>query len=421
MGDIHKLRQEYRDKLGAMESLIEAAEAAGRDLTEEEQRQYDALDSELRSLRARIERLEELRAARDAAPEPAQPDTRNAPRIEVRDYDERDFRSFGEFIHAVRFNPGDQRLRGQRVEDRADLQMSVDALGGYLVPEQFRSDLLRISPREAVVRPRAFVIPAGSPPDAVIRIPILDQSGTRGVYAGVQVAWINEGAQKPETNPQFDEVSLEPQEVAAHTVLTDKLIRNAPIADSVVRQLLRQAIIAAEDVAFLTGDGNGKPVGLIGHASNVTVNRETADQITYGDVVAMYSRFLFGGNPVWLASQTVLPQLMQMTDAAGQLVWQPNARDDVPGTLLGIPVVVSNRMPTLGTKGDLVLADLGYYLIKDGAPLAISASEHVFFRENKTVIKAFWMTTGRPWLSSPIQDEDGTTVSPFVVLDVPAA
>src|SRR5690606_17102321 len=145
--------------------------------------------------------------------------------------------------------------------------------------------------------------------------------------------------------------------------LTDKLIRNAPIADSVVRQLLRQAIIAAEDVAFLTGDGNGKPVGLIGHASNVTVNRETADQITYGDVVAMYSRFLFGGNPVWLASQTVLPQLMQMTDAAGQLVWQPNARDDVPGTLLGIPVVVSNRMPTLGTKGDLVLADLGYYLI----------------------------------------------------------
>src|SRR5690606_4284565 len=160
--------------------------------------------------------------------------------------------------------------------------------------------------------------------------------------------------------------------------------------------------------------------GLIGHASNVTVNREAAYQITYGDVVAMYSRFLFGGDPVWLASQTVLPQLMQMTDAAGQLIWQPNARDDAPGTLLGIPVVVSNRMPTLGNKGDLVLADLNYYLIKDGSPLAISASEHVHFTSNKTVIKAFWMVDGKPAVTSPLRDEDGTTVSPFVVLDVPA-
>lgn len=420
MGDIHKLRQEYRDKLASLESLIEAAEAAGRDLTEEEQRQYDALDSELRSLRTRIERLEELRAARDAAPEPAQPDTRNAPRIEVRDYDETDFRSFGEFIYAVRFRPDDQRLRGLQVEDRADLQMSSDALGGHLVPDQFRADLFRIQPREAVVRPRAFVIPAGSPPDATIRMPALDQSGTKGVYAGVTVSWIAEGAEKPETNPTFTDIELEPHEVAAHTVVTDKLLRNAPVADAVVRQLLRQAIIAAEDVAFLTGDGDGKPTGLIGHTSNVTVNRETADQISYSDVVQMYSRFLFGGDPVWLASQTVLPQLMQMTDAAGQLIWQPNARDDAPGTLLGIPVVVSNRMPTLGNKGDLVLADLNYYLIKDGSPLAISASEHVHFTSNKTVIKAFWMVDGKPAVTSPLQDEDGTTVSPFVVLDVPA-
>lgn len=327
-----------------------------------------------------------------------------------------EWRNFGEFLQAVRFNPTDTRLHYQKFETR-DMQVLPGASGGFLVPQQYSQMILQVQPQDAIVRPRATVIPAGSPPDAPITFPTLNQSGARGVYSGVVVAWIAEGAAKPQTEPAFLETTLTPKEAAAHVVVSDKLLRNTEAASTVVTTLLRRAILAAEDVAFLTGNGAGQPLGIIGHPASVVVPRAVANQIAYNDVVAMYARAKFGGPLTWIASPTTLPQLMTMTDAGNNLVWQPNAREGAPGTLLGMPVLINERSPVLGALGDLVLADLQYYLVKDGSGIFISASEHVQFLNNKTVIKAFFNVDGQPWLSTPLLLEDGvSTVSPFVVL-----
>jgi HK97 family phage major capsid protein len=81
-------------------------------------------------------------------------------------------------------------------------------------------------------------------------------------------------------------------------------------------------------------------------------------------------------------------------------------------------VVFNDRIPGLGSTGDLMLLDLSYYLIKDGSGPFVAMSEHVHFTQNKTVIKAFWNVDGQPWLDEPIPLEGSTanTVSPFVVL-----
>lgn len=421
MEDIHKLRAEHRGKLEEMEALIDTAEAEDRDFTDEEQAEYEQRKAEAENLKRRIERLEEFRARLAGAPEPTKPEVREQPKVEARDFDATDFKNLAEFTRSIVFNPRDQRLHGLHVEARDDLEMGTPGQGGYLVPTQFMDDLMQFAARGSVIRPRATVIAPGGAPDAAVQIPVLNQSGSNGVYAGVQVAWIDEGGDKPETNPTFDQIELEPNEVAAHTVLTDKVIRNAPELEMIVRNLLTGGIAAAEDVAFISGDGDGKPTGFIGHSSNITVNRAGADAVSYIDLVEMYSRMYLGGNPVWLVTQRILPALMQMEDTQGGLIWQPgNARDGVPNTLFGYPVVVSNRMPALGDEGDVVFADLDYYLIKDGSPLAIAASEHVHFTSNRTVIKAFKLTDGRPWPNSPLEDENGEQVSPFVVLDVPS-
>lgn len=424
--DIHHLRAQYRSRLDEMEALLLAAESEGRDLTEEEQRQYDAWDAELQSLRSRIERLQELRAARDAAPEPAQPDTRNAPRIEVRDYDERDFRSLAEFVQAIVLRPGDQRLRGLFVEHREEpaydgLEMQTPTAGGYLVPPQFLDEILQFSLPSAVMRPRATVIPAdGSAPDAKVHIPTLDQSGELGVYSGVQVSWIDEGGYKPATRPTFDQIELEPHEVAAHTEVTDKMLRNSAVIETIIRQLLTAGLAAAEDVAFISGDGSGKPTGFIGHSSNVRVARKIAGDVTYDDVVEMESRMVDGANPIWLVTKRAVPRLRHMEDTEGHLIWQNSARDGLPNTLLGYPVVVTNRAPALGSLGDVSFIDPRYYLIKDGTGIIVAASPHVQFLNNRTVIKAFKLVDGRPWPESPLLEENGEQASPFVVLDVPS-
>ena len=376
----------------------------------------DELETELRGLvdeKAAIEKRKQMFESINIQPRKADP----TPAPEQQEQ----FRDFGEFLQTVKYNPHDQALRAKEMSDKTQkrfMNMGFGANGGFIVPEQFSNQIKMVDDQSAIFRPRAQVIPAGDPPDAAITIPALDQGGANGVYAGVQVTWIAEGAQKPETEPAFREIRLEPNEVAAHVVVTDKLLRNSAAAGALVSSLLRKAIIAAEEDAFLSGNGAGQPLGIIGHPAAIQVARTGAGAIAYTDVVNMFARAKFGGRLAWIGSQTCLPQLMTMVDAGQNLVWQPNAREGAPGTLLGIPFLLNDQSPILGAEGDLILVDLNYYLIKDGSGISISMSEHPLFTQNRTIIKAFWNVDGQPWLSTPLLARDGvSTVSPFVVLD----
>lgn len=323
-----------------------------------------------------------------------------------------EWRSLGEFVQAIAYRKHDPRL--QRVEERAqsmDGGTPPGSEGGFLVPEQFSRELLTVSPDEAIIRPRARVLSDGS--DANFHIPAIQYTGTN-MFGGVQVEWIAEGDEKPETDVTFRQVTLQPHEVAAHVRVTDKLLRNAPVIETIVRTLLRQALIAAEERAFLTGDGVGKPTGIIGHPATVSVSRATPGQVAYEDVAAMYQRFR-GQNGVWIASRSVLPELMALADANGNYIWQPSARDGSPGTLFGMPVLFSDDSPLLGEPGDIVLADLGYYLIRDGAQITMAVSPHVEFTRNITYIKAFKTVDGAPWLDGPLPTNPPS--SPFVQLN----
>jgi HK97 family phage major capsid protein len=99
-------------------------------------------------------------------------------------------------------------------------------------------------------------------------------------------------------------------------------------------------------------------------------------------------------------------------------LWVQSAGPGLPPTLLGIPVMFNERSVALGTAGDVVLADLSQYLIKEGSGPYVAMSEHVYFTTNKTVMKIFWNVDGQPWLDAPIPLEGSTsnTVSPFIVL-----
>ncbi len=406
-----EMRRRYAELVDQANTVRSKATQENRSLTTEELNEIDELLGKADALRSEIETVVRMQGhqewldQRQNTPPPNDPSAGQT----------QEFRNFGEFLQAVRWDQRDSRL--SYVEGR-NLQMGVGAQGGFLVPQQFSQQILQVQPQGAIFRPRATVIPAGSPPDAAITFPALDQSNARGVYSGVTVAWIAEGGAKPETEPRFREITLNPREVAAHVVVTDKLLRNTEAASSIVQTLLRRAILAAEDVAFLRGNGVGQPLGVVGHPATIQIGRTAANQIAYADVINMYARVKFGGPLVWVASPTILPQLMSMTDAGNRLVWQPNAREGAPGTLLGIPAILNERNPILGSQGDLMLCDLQYYLIKDGSGIFISASEHVQFLNNQTVIKAFWNVDGQPWLSTPLLLEDGvTTVSPFVVLN----
>jgi HK97 family phage major capsid protein len=80
-----------------------------------------------------------------------------------------------------------------------------------------------------------------------------------------------------------------------------------------------------------------------------------------------------------------------------------------------MPVLFSDDSPALGADGDVVLADLSNYLIGDGGGVAIAASSEFMFTSNMTVIKAWKLVDGSPWLTGPLPTSIPT--SPFVQLD----
>lgn len=425
---------EKRAKLVAdMQAIIEAAETENRDLTPEEADSYDAKKAEKDKLDARIERANEVETAAtdmDAIARPAASrgyGVVRAPGPPAR----RQFESLAEMLAAVRFNPNDPRLNyvdnaitrvDENGELRAEMRMDTETTGGFLVPMEVRTQLLSIGPEESLVRPRARVIGAGSMPDASVAIPVVDQTGATqpaSVYGGVTVAWLAEGQTKPDTTPALRQVIMTPHEVGASLVVTDKLLRNWAGARDFIGTLFRDAVSAAEDYAFIRGSGVGQPLGIINSSAAYVESRAGAGAVSYDDIFSMAARLLMrsGVSPIWSMSQGVLPQIAQLKDANNNYIWQPDARLGFAGTLLGYPVRWNNRQPALGTKGDVILADWSYYLIKDGSGPFVAASEHVYFQSNRTMIKVFWNVDGMPWLSTTFKEENGYEVSPFVVLN----
>ncbi|MBA7477127.1 hypothetical protein ES707_12525 [subsurface metagenome] len=313
-----------------------------------------------------------------------------------------------------------QDARWPEMRERRGFSMEIGEEGGFLVPDLLAERILRVGPESSVVRPRCTKIPPDSlHPDAKTGIPTVDSE--EGVLGGLQVSWLAEGAEKPEIEkPKLVMVELEPMEVAAHCTVSDKLLRNASAVSIFLESVFRSALYAEEDYQCIQGDGVGKPLGFLNSAAKILVPRDTATTFKFADVAQMMTVFYYSSwsSAVWLINHSVMAQLIEMVDAGSHRVFIGSDPSKLlPPSLLGIPVVFSDRNPVLGATGDVCLLDLGFYLLKNGAGPFIRASEHMRFTENLTVIKMWYGCDGSPWLRKPILMKDGVTKrSPFIIL-----
>jgi len=417
----------FRDEaLKKKQKLLDGIVAEKRGYTDDEKVRVDALtneiekyDDHIRLYRAREYQItgrtpEEIQAAIQNQGEPGMYRGAVSPGQE-RGFQPRGYttshRNFGEFVRDCRFNPENLRV----------MSMGVGATGGFTVPDQFIGQIFQVTPESSIVRPRATPVPGleGSP-DAASLIPALDSEA--GAHGGVEVSWISEGGDKPLTEPELYEISLQPEELAGHLVVTDKLLRNNAANLSIfLEKVFREAIFAAEDRAFLNGTGTGMPLGVLNSPARLDIARAGAGAVAFADICGMISVFMPDSwtRGVWVINVSVLPQLMAMVDAGNHRIFvgKDNMRG-LPPSLIGIPVIFTGRTPTLGNRGDVMLCDFEYYLVKTGFGPAVAASEHVLFKSNKTVIKAFHNVDGEPWVRAPITLEDNsTTCSPFVILE----
>lgn len=346
------------------------------------------------------------------------------------------FDSIGEFVQTVWHNRtnGKQRITGvngadldKKLEIVNNYSIKVPDSGGFLVPEEYRAQLLMLALEASIVMPRATVIPMNS---QTLVFPTVDAtSNASSVFGGIVVYRTEEGAEFVESQAKFGKVKLDATKQTALAYLTNELIReSAPAINAILTQMLPQAMAYNADLDFLKGTGAGEPLGAL-HASNPGLlaigaeSGQTSGTIVWQNVLRMYSRMLPTSipNSVWIASPDTFVELATMAltvGTGGSAVWITDAHGAPQLTLLGRPVIMSEKTPgVLGQQSDLSLVDFTYYLVGIRDSLSIDTSDHVKFTSDQTTVRAIARNDGRPWLTSVITPQNGgPTLSPFVTL-----
>src|SRR6266496_3958700 len=137
---------------------------------------------------------------------------------------------------------------------------NVPADGGFLVPEEFRSDLLLVALETALIRPRATIIPMGT---QRVSIPSVDTTtDATSVFGGIVCTWVDEGTQPTEVQGKFAAVALDAKKLMAYLTAPNELVADAPAFGGYLDATLPQAIAFEEDYRFMQGSGAGEPLGF---------------------------------------------------------------------------------------------------------------------------------------------------------------
>ena len=219
-------------------------------------------------------------------------------------------------------------------------------------------------------------------------------------------------------------MELKAWELSGYTVSSNVLLQDSAFGlEKFLMNLFAMAIAWYEEFAFLQGNGVGKPQGMLGAGATIPVTRNTPSAVVFVDVATMWSKLLPASwnKAIWVFSPSVVPQLLQLKDGANRAIFisiDQGAAKSPNWQLLGRPALPTEKIPALGTKGDLMLLDPSFYVVGDRMQIEITASEHVNFLKNQMTWRVVERVDGQPWLDKPVTLQDAVTqVSPFVCLN----
>jgi len=327
-----------------------------------------------------------------------------------------------------------ETLRNWSASVKAVMQEGDLAQGGYLVPEQFLATLLQTALETSIVSGVSGAGKAVRIPMATNRVTIpclVDANHNTNFFGGITVYRTEEGGTKGVTKPTFGRVALTLHKLTGLAQVTDELIQDSPISiEPIVRSTFGQAIAFIQDDDFLWGTGVNMALGAFNAANPSLIAQaiepaQAINTILWQNIVNMWSRLYPAGQSksVWVANIECFPELAAMAFAVGAggiPVWMPAG--GVAGlpyqTLMGRPLILTEKMQALSTQGDLGLADFSQYLIGEKAGgLQVATSMHVYFIYDEMAFRFVLRYDGQPWWLSDLTPYRGAaTLSPFVVL-----
>ncbi len=407
-------------RLKAM-AVLNKAEAEDRFLSEDEQKDIDKYEEEIRAWDESIGRAEKLLAIEPEDRSTEKPEVKPTP---AKDNEKR-FASFGEQLMAAyrAATPGgkvDERLTTRAA---SGLNESTPSDGGFLVQQDFVTELLKRTYETGILASKVKKIPISTNANGM-KINAIDEdsraNGSR--WGGVQTYWEGEADEITASKPKFRQMELSLKKLTGLCYATDELLQDAAALEAVIRQAFAEEFGFKIDDAILSGSGEGEPLGILNSGAIVTVAKEASqtDIITVENLIKMWNRLWSRSraNAVWYINQELEPYLYTLKIGDKPVYIPAGGLSEKPyGTLFGRPVVPIEQCSAAGEVGDIILADIGQYLLIDKGGVKSASSIHVRFLYDENVFRFIYRVDGKPIWTKPLTPYQGSaTVSPFVTL-----
>lgn len=369
-----ELRAKRANLAEQSKGILDRASAEKRDLNSEEQVSFDKIHDEITRLAADVERIErqesvdaELRASRGVVAGRADVETTQS----GEKVDERAQKYEAAFNNYLKFGNGglepEERsllASGWRseVETRAPQTVTTTA-GGYLIPTGFSGMLEESLKAFGGMREAATVFQTDS--GNTLNWPSVDDTAQVG-----ELLAINTGA--AEQAVTYGQVQFVSYKYSSKLVLVPIELAQDSAFDlnGHLASVLGTRIGRITNTHFTTGDGSGKPSGIVTGASS-GVTAAATGTVTYDELLDLehsidpaYRSKAFGCG--WMFNDGTFKKLRQIKDGEGRPLWQAGLVGGAPDTINGWPINVNQDVAAMSTGNKPVLfGALKKYYIRD--------------------------------------------------------
>ena len=328
-------------------------------LSAEDAAAYDKMEKEVVELGKSIDRLQRQQAIDNELSRPTSAPITNAPKNSK----PAGFRASNEYKAAM--------LTALRTEFRqvSDvLEEGTDANGGYLVPEEYDRRLIDVLNEENIMRSLATNITT---------------SGEHKINVAANkpaAAWIEEGGAIQFADATFDQKLMDAHKLHVAIKITDELLYdNAFGLENYIITQFGKALANAEEDAFLNGDGNGKPKGMLADAeTGVTTSGASMTSDDIIDLIYSLKR-PYRKNASFMMNDSTIAAIRKLKDNNNNYIWQPAYQAGEPDRLLGYTLHTSAFFPEKAAgKVALAFGDYSYYNIGDRGSRSMQQLKELF-------------------------------------------
>lgn len=324
---------------------------------------------------------------------------------------------------------GEAKAYGYKTDSIADAMAEGNSgYGNYLIPVEFPSMIIEAAIRNSPILNLIWRLPMNGP---IVQLPRLTQSDG-SYFGGVTFNEIggntwDSGAIGNTAEGQFitakkaaiERIVLTAKKVTAGVILTDEIIQDSVI--NIVNYMTGLLIRAWQyrlEYYVIQGDGVGMPLGITKDPAIIAsaVPRKLAGNLSYEDVVALDGELdeIFTGNEFFLTRKKTLANLRLKKDTVGQPIVKETwgERMGTPTlfpTILAHPYHVTKNVPALGTTGDLIIGNMGMYIMGIRSDMRIDISDAPRFEYDETNVRFVARLDGRPGTSFAFKMLKGAT------------